>query len=87
VKRSTNDSADIRALFTQDAAWRGHDEIVRQWLDRKDEPGQAEFRWHLLTVTPEVAVVQGRPATPPRATPTLTCGSSAWTPRAVALSS
>jgi uncharacterized protein (TIGR02246 family) len=52
---NSNDPADIRALFTQDAAyhtepysppWRGRDEIVRQWLDRKDEPGQTEFRWH-----------------------------------------
>ena len=39
---NSNDPADIRALFTQDAAyhtepysppWRGRDEIVRQWLD------------------------------------------------------
>jgi hypothetical protein len=65
--------ADLRAVFTQDAAdhtephsppWRGQDEIVRQWLDRKDEPGQAEFRWHLLAVTPEVAVVQGETSYP-----------------------
>lgn len=70
---NSNDPADIRALFTQDAAyhtepysppWRGRDEIVRQWLDRKDEPGQAEFRWHLLAVTPEIAVVQGETSYP-----------------------
>jgi uncharacterized protein (TIGR02246 family) len=50
---NSNDPADIRALFTQDAAyfsepysrpWRGQDEIVRQWLDRRDEPGQAQFQ-------------------------------------------
>jgi hypothetical protein len=35
------------------------DEIVRCWLDRKDEPGDTEFRWHPLAVTPEVAVVEG----------------------------
>ena len=39
--------------------WRGRDEIVRRWLDRKDQPGDSEFRWHPLTATPEVAVVEG----------------------------
>jgi hypothetical protein len=45
----------------------GRDEIVRQWLDRKDEPGQTEFRWHPLAVTPEVAIIQGETVyhTPP----------------------
>jgi uncharacterized protein (TIGR02246 family) len=73
---NSNDPADIRALFAQDAAyytepysppWRGRDEIVRQWLDRKDEPGQTEFRWHPLAVTPEVAIIQGETVyhTPP----------------------
>jgi hypothetical protein len=70
---NSNDPADIRALFTQDAAyscepysrpWRGQDEIVRQWLDRKDEPGQAQFSWHPLVVTAEVAVIQGEVAYP-----------------------
>jgi uncharacterized protein (TIGR02246 family) len=65
---SSNDPDDIGALFTEDAAyytepygqpWRGREEIVRQWLDRRDEPGQTEFRWHPIAVTPEVAVVQG----------------------------
>jgi uncharacterized protein (TIGR02246 family) len=65
---NSNDPATIGSLFTEDAAyytepysqpWRGRDEIVRQWLDRKDEPGDIQFRWHPLTVTPEVAVVQG----------------------------
>jgi ketosteroid isomerase-like protein len=70
---NSNDPADIRALFTQDAAyytepygppWEGRDEIVRQWLDRKDEPGQAQFSWHPLAVTSEVAVIQGEVAYP-----------------------
>jgi uncharacterized protein (TIGR02246 family) len=65
---NSNDPAVIGGLFTEDAAyytephsepWRGRDEIVRQWLNRKDEPGETQFRWHLLTVSPEVAVVQG----------------------------
>ena len=66
----------IGALFGDDAAyytephsspWRGRDEIVRRWLDRKDEPGEAEFRWHPIAVTPDVAVVQGETVyrTPP----------------------
>ena len=42
------------------APWRGRDEIVRRWLDRKDEPGDADFRWHPLTVTPEIAVIELR---------------------------
>jgi uncharacterized protein (TIGR02246 family) len=65
---NSNDPAAIGALFTEDAAyhtepfgqaWRGREEIVRRWLDRKDEPGDTEFHWHPLTVTPEVAVVEG----------------------------
>jgi hypothetical protein len=61
------------ALFTQEAAyytepygppWEGRDEIVRQWLDRKDESGQAQFSWHPLAVTSEVAVIQGEVAYP-----------------------
>jgi dihydrofolate reductase len=35
---------------------------VRQWLDRKDEPGQAQFTWHPLAATSEVAVIQGENA-------------------------
>jgi uncharacterized protein (TIGR02246 family) len=65
---NSNDPATIGSLFTEDAAyhtepysqpWRGRDEIVRQWLGRKDEPGDTQFRWHPLSVSPEVAVVQG----------------------------
>ena len=65
----------------------GRDEIVRQWLDRKDEPGQAQFTWHPLAVTSEVAVIQGEVAYPSEATPTATCGSSASTPKVAAPSS
>jgi uncharacterized protein (TIGR02246 family) len=65
---NSNDPGAIGALFTDDATyhtepygepWRGRDEIVRRWLGRRDEPGDTEFRWHPLTVTPEVAVVEG----------------------------
>jgi SnoaL-like domain len=65
---NSNDPAAIGALFSQDAAyytepfsspWRGRDEIVRRWLDRKDAPGQTEFRWQPVAVAQDVAVIQG----------------------------
>ena len=72
----SNDPVAIGALFSDGAAyytephslpWRGREEIVRRWLDRKDEPGEAEFRWHLVAVAPDVAFVQGETVyrTPP----------------------
>ncbi|HEY9477764.1 MAG TPA: nuclear transport factor 2 family protein [Microbacteriaceae bacterium] len=63
----SNDPDDIRALFTEDAEyytepfaepWRGHDEIVKGWLEARDEPGDTSFEWVPLVVTPELAVVQ-----------------------------
>ena len=93
---NSNDPADIRALFTQDAAyacepysrpWRGQDEIVRQWLDRKDEPGQAQFSWHPLAVTSEVAVIQGEIVDPSEGHTYSNLWSSASTPRVAAPSS
>ncbi len=73
---NSNDAAEIGALFSEDAAyytepfrrpWRGRAEIVRQWLERKDEPGETTFDWRPLAVGPEVAVVQGETTyrTPP----------------------
>jgi uncharacterized protein (TIGR02246 family) len=65
---NSNDPDTIGALFTENAAyytephsqpWRGRNEIVRQWLHRKDKPGETQFRWHPLTVSAELAVVQG----------------------------
>jgi hypothetical protein len=65
---NSNDRDDIGSLFTTDALyypepfaepWRGRDEIVEQWLERKDEPGQATFDWRPLVATPEIAVVTG----------------------------
>jgi len=74
---NSNDPAAIGALFSQDAAyytepysapWRGRDEIVRQWLDHKDAPGETEFRWQPVAISPDVAVIQGETVyhTPPR---------------------
>lgn len=65
---SSNDAADIGALFTDDALyypepyaqpWRGRDEIVREWLERRDEPGDASFEWRPLVETPELSAITG----------------------------
>ena len=64
----SNHPDDIRALFTDDAEyrtdpwvkpWRGHEEIVAGWLEKKDEPGSAAFEWSELVSTPDVAIIQG----------------------------
>jgi uncharacterized protein (TIGR02246 family) len=65
---NSNDPADIGALFTEDAEyytapfrppWRGRAQIVESWLERKDESGETTFEWQPVTVTDEVAIVQG----------------------------
>jgi ketosteroid isomerase-like protein len=65
---ASNDPDAIRALFTPDALyftapfrepWRGPQEIVDGWLERKDEPGGWTFEWQALVETPEVAIVTG----------------------------
>ncbi len=64
----SNDPADIRALFTEDAEyrtrpqaepWRGQDEIVAGWIEHRDEPGDATFEWDTVAVTHGTAVVRG----------------------------
>jgi SnoaL-like domain len=64
----SNDPADIRALFTEDAVLRnepwtepfhGHDAIVEQWLERRDEPGNHTFEWSPLVITDDLWLVQG----------------------------
>lgn len=66
---SSNEPADIEALFTPDAiyrptphsdGWRGRDAIVAGWLDRRDDPGTWSFEHTILAVDADVAVVQGR---------------------------
>ena len=65
---NSNDPRDIEALFTEDALyftepyaepWRGRDEIVRSWLEIKDEPGQTEFRYDVLTTSGELGIIKG----------------------------
>jgi ketosteroid isomerase-like protein len=63
------DADAIRALFTEDAAYRtspfrepyrGHEAIVRLWLEeRPDAPGTFTARYEPLAVEGDVAVAQG----------------------------
>ena len=57
-----------RALFTDDAEyrtapwrdpWRGVDEIVENWLERRDEPDTYTFRWEVLDASPRRHFVRG----------------------------
>lgn len=66
----SNAEADIRALFTDDAVYRGSpansttqtgvDEIVAWWTDdeNRDEAGDTEFEWTLLAVDGDVAIAR-----------------------------
>jgi len=65
---NSNDPDEIGALFTDDAEyytapfrtpWRGREQIVTQWLERRDEPGETTFEWAPVSVTAELAVIQG----------------------------
>jgi ketosteroid isomerase-like protein len=65
---TSNDPAEIGALFTDDARyftapyrepWAGRDEIVTEWLARKDEPGDWTFRWEPLATDGDQHVVRG----------------------------
>ena len=65
---ASNDPDEIGALFTDDARyftapdrepWTGRDTIVREWLDRKDEPGDYTFRSEVLGIDGDLAFVRG----------------------------
>ena len=65
---ASNDPNDIGTLFTDDAQyftapsrqpWSGRQAIVDGWLDRKDEPGDWEFRFEPLAVAGDLAFVRG----------------------------
>lgn len=68
VAWESNDPADIRALFTDDAVYRGSpddpqpyvgvDAIVAGWLDEPDEPGDTEFEWEVLAVDGDIAIAR-----------------------------
>ena len=65
----TNDTDDIRALFTDDAVyatepwgppWTGADAIVDGWLKSRDEPGTYTFEWDVAGVDGDRAFIQAR---------------------------
>lgn len=68
---TTDDPADIAALFTEEATyspapwprgenlWRGRDEIVRNWLERGDSSLRWRFEHEILAVEGDTAVVEG----------------------------
>jgi uncharacterized protein (TIGR02246 family) len=65
---NSNDPGEIGALFTDDAEyytapfrspWRGREQIVANWLERRDEPGETSFAWSPLAVTDDLAIIHG----------------------------
>lgn len=65
---NSNAPEDIAALFTEDGRyrtepyaepWRGQDEIIRGWLDIKDEPGQTDFSYRVIAAEGDLGVVKG----------------------------
>ena len=68
VAWNSNDPDDIAGLFTDssiyvtgpfDEPWRGREEIVRRWLDRKDIPGDTTFQYEVVAISGSFAVVRG----------------------------
>jgi hypothetical protein len=64
----SNDPADIGALFTDDATYLtepyakpivGREAIVADWLERKDEPGDTEWRSEVTAVCDDIGFVRG----------------------------
>ncbi|MEA2497974.1 MAG: hypothetical protein QOH26_379, partial [Actinomycetota bacterium] len=64
---NSNDPAEIADLFTDDARyfdtpidepWVGKNEIVKEWLARKDEPGDAEFSYEIIVATPDIGILR-----------------------------
>lgn len=66
---TTNDPADIGALFTDEAVYytrpyggavfQGTDGIVAGWLEHLDESGTWTFDWHLLGIAGDRVFVRG----------------------------
>lgn len=65
---NSNDRDDIAALFTEDARyltepyaapWTGHEEIVRNWLANRDEPGETTFEYRVIAVDGDLGIVRG----------------------------
>jgi hypothetical protein len=65
---NSNDPADIGSLFAPDALyltepyatpWRGREEIIKEWLEAKDEPGDTEFAYEVIAATDALGIVKG----------------------------
>ena len=65
---NSNDPSAIGELFTPDARymtepfaepWEGREEIVRKWLERKDEPGDTTFTFEVLVAGVRVGIIKG----------------------------
>jgi uncharacterized protein (TIGR02246 family) len=63
----SNDPDDIRALFTPDAEyftgpserpWRGHDEIVAEWIGCGEQPGDTTYTSEVVAIDGDLGVVQ-----------------------------
>lgn len=72
---NSNDPADIKALFTDDAlystepyrpSWQGSEAIVKGWLAHQDRPGETTFVWEPLQLTEDLAVITGTTHYPDR---------------------
>lgn len=68
---SSDDPAEIAALFTEDVsyspfpwprdgrAWRGRDLVVRKWIERGDSKATWRFEHEILAVDGDTAVIEG----------------------------
>jgi hypothetical protein len=65
---NTNDPEDIGSLFTDGATyspapfvapWLGREEIIAQWLRRRDEPGTFSIEHDVVCTSGEHAVIRG----------------------------
>jgi hypothetical protein len=65
----SNEPADIRSLFTEEALyngrprdpkpWRGRETILAGWLDHRDEPDDWSFDYEFVGMIDDRAFVQG----------------------------
>lgn len=64
----SNDPTEIGALFTDNARyftaphrqpWQGCEEIVREWLGRKDDPNTWRFRFEIRGIAGDLGFVRG----------------------------
>lgn len=65
----SNDPEDIRAIFTEDAEYRfapfeepvvGHEDIVTEWLDGRDEPDAWDFEWQPIAIDGDTGIIEAR---------------------------